>query len=187
MLRNTEKSWGLLARLLHWLTAAMIIGLFFHGLFIDEFVSREIRGGHLSIHASVGISLLALLLLRVLWRIMNPTPKPLASASHTEIMAAHAVHWGLYVLAFATAIAGWFVAGSGRQTLDYYLFGILPMPNMLGTGSPLHDFLEEAHELAAYALMALIAAHIAAVVWHEAVRKDGIMARMTSGKPDTSL
>jgi cytochrome b561 len=52
------------------------------------------------------------------------------------------------------------------------------MPNMLGTGSPYHGFLEEAHELLGYAMVALVAA----AIWHERVRRDGVLTRMISGR-----
>lgn len=187
MLRNSENSWGSLARALHWLTAAMIIGLFAYGLYMTQVPAREDRGFHYTIHASIGISLLTLMLLRVIWRFMNPTPLPPAGSSNLEIAAARFGHLGLYLLTFGAAIAGWLMAGSGRRELDYYLFGIIPMPNMLGTGSPYHEFLEEAHELLAYALIALVVAHVAAAIWHKKARNDGIVERMTSGEPSKTV
>lgn len=187
MLRNTYNSWGFIARAFHWITALMIVGLFFYGLYIHDFIPREERAGHYTIHASVGISLLALLVLRVLWRVVNPTPRPPRDASKMMIGAAHLGHFGLYLLAFAAATAGWLVAGSGRASLDYYLFGVVPMPSVLGLNSPYHRDLEEAHEFLAWALIALVVVHVAAAIWHQIVRKDGILARMTSGKPSASV
>lgn len=183
MLRNTENNWGSLARALHWLTAIMIVGLFAYGLYMHEFPAREDRAFHYTIHASFGISLLALMVLRVIWRAMNPTPLPPAGASSMEMAVAKYGHLALYLLVFATAIAGWLLAGSGRNDLAYYLFGVIPMPNMLGTGSPYHEFLEEAHEVLAYALIGLAVLHVAAGIWHKKTRNDGVLERMTSGKP----
>lgn len=183
MLRNTDKSWGSLARAFHWLTAIIIFSLFAYGLYMTEFPTREERGFHFTIHASFGISLLALMVLRVIWRLMNSSPLPPPGASNFEITAARLGHAGLYLLTFATATAGWLLAGSGRAELNYYLFGIVPMPNMLGTGSPYHGFLEEAHELLAYALIAVVVAHVVVAVWHKRSRNDGVMERMTKGLP----
>lgn len=182
MLRNTEKGWGSVARALHWGTGALILGMFAYGLWMSEFPAREDRAYHYAIHASVGISLLALMVARLIWRAVNPTPIPPSGAARWEITAARLGHVGLYVLVFGTLFAGWFLAGSGRATLDYALFGIIPMPNMLGTGSPYHEFLEEAHELLAYAMIALVAVHVAAAIWHERVKRDGVLARMASGR-----
>lgn len=186
MLRNTETSWGSLARLLHWGLAILIIGLFAYGLWMKE-LPRDMRGYHYTIHASFGISLLALMVLRVVWRVLNPTPRPPAGSQKWEIAAAHLGHFGLYLTVFGAAIAGWFLAGSGKATLNYYLFGIVPMPNMLGTNSPYHGFLEEAHELFAYAVIALVVVHVAAAIWHDKFHNHGLIARMTSGKPSATV
>lgn len=182
MLRNSESNWGAIARAFHWGTGALILGMFAYGLWMAEFPAREDRAYHYAIHASVGITLLALMVARVVWRALNPTPQPPAGSARWEIAAAQLGHVGLYVLVFATLVAGWFLAGSGRATLDYALFGIIPMPNMLGTGSPYHKTLEGAHQLLAYAMMALVTIHVAAAIWHARVKRDGVLARMTSGR-----
>ena len=182
MLRNTETSWGAISRAFHWVSGVLILGLFAYGLWMTKFPAREDTAYHVAIHASIGISVLALMIARVFWRAVNPTPMPPKGAARWEITASKIGHLGLYVLVFGTLIAGWLLAGSGRAPLDYSLFGIIPMPNMLGTGSPYHKFLEESHELLGYAMIALVAIHIAAAVWHERVRRDGVMDRMTSGR-----
>lgn len=187
MLRNTETSWGAVARAFHWGTGALILGMFAYGLWMTEFPAREDRAYHYAIHASIGISLLSLMVARLIWRAVNPTPMPPAGSPMWEINAARLGHFGLYVAVFATLFAGWFLAGSGRRTLDYWLFGIVPMPNMLGTESPYHKFLEEAHELAAYAVIALVVVHVAAAIWHARVKRDGVLERMTKGEPSAPV
>lgn len=182
MLRNSESSWGVVARAFHWGTGLLILGLFAYGLWMTEFPAREDRAYHYAIHASIGISILALMIARVIWRAINPLPLPPQAAERWEVTAGRFTHLGLYVLVFGTLIAGWLLAGSGRATLEYALFGIIPMPNMLGTGSPYHGILEEAHELLGYAMVALVAAHVAAAIWHERVRRDGVLRRMISGR-----
>lgn len=181
MLRNTDTNWGSVARAFHWGTGALILGMFAYGLWMSEFPAREDRAYHYAIHASIGISLLALMVARIIWRALNTSPKPPLGSSAWEITAARIGHVGIYVLVFATLVAGWFLAGSGRRTLDYALFGIVPMPNMLGTGSPYHKPLEEAHALLAYAMIALVVVHVAAAIWHARVKRDGVLKRMTTG------
>jgi cytochrome b561 len=183
MLRNTETTWGSVARFFHWALGFAIIALFAYGLWMKGLPTREDRVYHYAIHASVGISVLVLMVLRVVWRLVNPTPKPPPGATALEIKASRFGHLAIYLGVFATLVAGWLLAGSGKATLDYHLFGLVPMPNMLGTNSPYHGFFEEAHELAAYALMALVAGHVAAAIWHQRIKRDGLLARMMSGKP----
>lgn len=187
MLRNTDASWGSVARAFHWITGALILGMFAYGLWMTEFPAREDRRFHYAIHASIGISLLSLMVARLIWRFMNPTPKPVQGSAKWEITAAHLGHIGLYVLVLGTLVAGWFLAGSGRRTLDYWLFGIVPMPNMLGTESPYHKVLEETHALFAYAMIGLVVVHIAAAIWHARVKRDGVLKRMATGEPSAPV
>lgn len=187
MLRNTQSSWGVVARVFHWGLALLIVGLFAYGLWMKEFPAREDRAYHYVIHASVGISILALMVLRVVWRAMNPTPLPPAGSENWEIRAASLGHLGLYAAVFGTTLAGWFLAGSGKRELYFYLFGAVPMTTPLGTESPYHGFLEEAHELLAYGVIALVVVHVAAAIWHQRVKRDGLMARMTSGKASATI
>ena len=182
MLRNTETNWGSIARALHWGLAVPILGMFAYGLWMKSLPVRDDRVYHYAIHASFGISILVLMVMRVVWRIMNPTPRPPAGAQKWEITAGYFGHLGLYLAVFGTLVAGWFLAGSGKAALNYYLFGVVAMPNMLSVNSPYHEFLGQAHEYLAYGVMALVAVHTAAAIWHQRVKRDGVLARMTSGR-----
>jgi cytochrome b561 len=182
MLRNTETSWGLLARSLHWLIALLIFGLFGYGLWMNDFVPREERAYHYAIHAAVGISVLALMILRLVWRLMNPTPASSLGSANWEIKVAKLAHFGLYALAFGVLIAGYFLAGTLKTPVDVKLFDLFSMPAPLESGSPYRGFLGEAHELLAWSVVGLAALHAAAAIWHERVKRDGVLARMTSGR-----
>jgi cytochrome b561 len=74
MIRNTIESWGWPARTLHWIVAALVIGLFGFGLWMTEVPPREERHFYIAIHASIGITLLALMLVRLFWRAANVEP-----------------------------------------------------------------------------------------------------------------
>jgi cytochrome b561 len=103
MLRNSETSWGVVARALHWGTGLLILGLFAYGLWMTEFPVREDRAYHYAIHASVGISILALMIARVIWRAINPLPLAPQGAERWEVTAGRLTHFGLYVLFFWNA------------------------------------------------------------------------------------
>lgn len=187
MLRNTETSWGSLARILHWGLAIFIVAMFAYGLWMKSLPVREDRVYHYGIHASVGISILVMMLLRVFWRVANPTPLPPRNSPAWELTAARLGHLGLYLIVFGALLSGWFLAGSGKAYLDFYLFGVVPVPNLLGVNSPYHGFFEEAHELTTYGVIALVLVHIAASVWHDKFHKHGLIARMITGKPSASV
>jgi cytochrome b561 len=59
----------------------------------------------------------------------------------------------------------------------------LNVPALLESGSPYRRLLGQAHEYLAYGLMALVAVHAAAAIWHQRIKRDNVMARMTTGHP----
>lgn len=181
MIRNTAETWGWPARTFHWVIAAMIVGQVSLGIWMDEGVSRADKPFYESVHASVGITILALILLRLIWRMMNVAPAPPAGTPLWQRKAAHGVHWALYLVTFATVLAGWLMVGTQNEPVAIWLFGVIEMPQLLSPGSPLHEFLEEAHGALAFTLVALVIVHIAAALYHMLVLRDDVMRRMVGG------
>ena len=94
--------------------------------------------------------------------------------------AAHAGHFALYALMLAIPISGWLMSSAkGVQTV---WFGVLPLPDLLSRDKALGHQLEELHSALAVGLMALVAVHIAAAVYHYRVLKDDILQRMLPAK-----
>jgi cytochrome b561 len=182
MIRNTTESWGWPARGLHWIVAALVLGLFAHGLWMED-MPREQRIYQTWLHAAFGISLLAIATAAFVWWLVNPVPASPAGTSAWQHRAAHLAHWALYALIFATTIAGWALTGTAREPVAIDLFGLVSVPQLLSPGSGLHEFLEEAHELAAYLLIAVAGAHVAAALYHHFLLRDAVLLRMLVGKP----
>jgi cytochrome b561 len=182
MIRNTSESWGWPARALHWIVAAMVLGLFAQGLVMDE-LPRGARAFNVWLHAAAGITLLAIAALGFLWWLANAVPAEPEGMPAWQRRAAQLAHWGLYALIFASTIAGWALAGTMRTPLAIQLFGVVEVPQLMTRGSGLHELLEEAHELAAYALIALVCVHVAAALYHHLVLRDAVLWRMLGPKP----
>lgn len=179
MVRNTPDAWGWPAKLLHWLAAALIFLLLGHGWWMTHLAARPERLANYAGHAALGYDLLALLVLRLLWRWANQVPPLPADLKPWERAAAHLGHFGLYLLMFATSLTGWAMAGTGRVALDR---------DVLGIGIPLfvHDrawrpLLEDSHKIIAYVLAALVVAHVAGALRHHFVKHNTVLRRMTIG------
>lgn len=180
MVRNTTDSWGWPARSLHWLIALLLfvqIGL----AFTMEEVPKHLEDYYLGLHASVGASILALMLVRIAWRLVNQAPAQPAGTPRWQESLAHLVHLGLYLVTIATTIAGWMLMGSERDPLPVKVFGLFPLPQLVEPNSPYHDLLGEAHETLAFTLIVLIIVHVAAALYHHMVLRDDVMRRMTRG------
>ena len=93
MLKNTQDGYGLVARVIHWLTAILVLGLFGSGLYMTSLGYYDPLYHSLPWwHKSVGLTVLAVLALRIIWVLSNPKPAPLENHSRIEKLLAALVH-----------------------------------------------------------------------------------------------
>ena len=181
MMRNTTARWGWMAKTLHWAGAALIFALLAHGWWMVSFPPRAERFAHYEWHASVGYGLIALMVARVVWRWANAVPGLPHAMPVPLRLAAVAGHWGLYLLALASAVSGWALAGTFRRPLDLTLFGSVRVPALVASQDrALHEQLESLHAQLAWALAILIVVHLLGV-WYHWRLNDGIARRMFNG------
>jgi cytochrome b561 len=176
MIRNSNDAWGWGAITLHWVVALLVVATFALGLWMGD-LPRPERPYWYGIHASLGITLMVILLARIVWALLNPTPAAVAGTPPWQHRAARFTHLSLYVLTLATVLFGWFLASVKRTPIVPYVLGVVPFPSPLVIPSA-KDFLEEAHEIAAYALIGLAAAHMLAALWHHYALGNETLRRM---------
>jgi len=181
MIRNTATQWGWPAKLLHWIAAIVILVLLVHGWWMTHMAPRPERFANYSWHAALGYDLLILLVLRLLWRWINPVPALPTQLQRWERLAAQAGHIGLYLLMLAASLTGWALAGTFRSPMNKELLG-LPMPQIL-IDRAWHDLFEESHGILSYLLGALVVVHIAASLRHHFFKHNDILRRMLFGAP----
>ena len=182
MLRNSQTGWGWPAKVLHWVGALAVLVLLLHGWWMVHMAPRPERFANYTWHAAIGYDLLALLVLRVLWRWMNPVPAMPGDLKRWEVIAARSGHIGLYVLLFAASLSGWALAGTFKRPMALDLLG-LPIPQIVRDRA-LHDFYEESHMISSYLLAALIVVHIAGSLRHHFIKRNTVMQRMWFGTTD---
>lgn len=178
MIRNSQNSWGWPAVALHWTVALLIVATFGLGLWMGEVPARADRPYYFAIHASLGMTLLVILAVRIAWTLLNTHPAAPAGTPPWQHAAARLTHLGLNVLTLVTILLGWFLAGVHDTPIVPLAFGVVPVPSPLALSHAAEDFLEEAHELTAYALMALAGLHVVAALWHHYVLRDNTLRRM---------
>ena len=186
MLHNSQTDWGWPSKTLHWLGALAVLVLLAHGWWMTHMTPRPERVANYAWHAAIGYDLLALLVLRLLWRWMNPVPAMPSGLKRWELIAARSGHIGLYVLLFAASLTGWALAGTLRSPLARDMLG-LPVPLIVSSGDrALHNFLEETHMIVAYLLAALVVVHIVGAFRHHFIKRNAVMRRMWLGSPGTA-
>ena len=101
-------------------------------------------------------------------------------------IAAGASHWALYAVTILVAVLGW--AHSGARTPNYSdWFGLFHVPQITSPDRAAARTYEDRHILFAYVLLALIAIHLGAALWHHFVRRDRVTARMIGGGPEPNV
>lgn len=190
---NTTKAWGLPARLLHWVMALMIFAALGFGTYMSNFEQDLIAQFQMiQTHKSVGFTIFALAVLRVVWRLANRrTPSLPADMPQWQVRASHVSHLALYVLILAMPITGWLMAsasplndeGAYPFQVKNMVWGLFELPDPFATGSKaLTEALHTVHWLIAVTIVLILAVHIGAALKHHLVDRDDVLRRMTSGK-----
>jgi cytochrome b561 len=166
---------------LHWLIAVAIFFMLFLGFVMEDIspITRRIEAFQL--HKSLGLTILALSLVRLGWRLSHRAPPLPAHLSPFQKLAAIAVHWALYGLMIAIPLSGWLMisASSTRYPTRYYGLFDVPLFTFPETlRKTLHHWFHEAHELFAFAIIALLIAHVGAALLHHIYYRDTVLTRM---------
>ena len=165
---------------LHWLLALAIVGSFSMGVYMTDLPVSPQRLKLYNWHKWAGICILSLSAVRLLWRLLHRPPADVAMPAWQQ-RASHAVHGLLYLLFFAVPLAGW--AYSSASGFPVVAFGVLPLPDFVSPDKALAEALKPLHKLLAFALAALVLAHVGAALKHHFVDRDGLLDRMRPGRP----
>jgi len=167
------------SRWLHWLTAALVAVIIPLGLWIKYFepANEAFKLRLYNIHESLGVIVFVIVLIRLLNRFLNPPPSLPADTPAIIRLAAHVNHWGLYALLVLMPVTGFLATNAWGFPLS--VFGVLPLPVPLGKDEEIAKVLSLLHWCGAIAIVSLIAAHLAGVIYHTFIRRDGLLQRMT--------
>ena len=164
------------AKGLHWLMAALILGLAALGIVMHEMPLSPLKLELYAWHKWFGVTVFLLVWLRLAWRLTHRPPAQPATLSAPLQRLAHAGHALLYVLMIVIPLSGWLMSSAkGVQTV---WFGLVPLPDLLGRDRELGDLLQQAHKLLNLLLLLTLAGHVLAALWHHFVLKDDTLRRM---------
>lgn len=166
--------------LLHWLLALALIGQLLLGLWMIDLPKEPpgYRGGWFNVHKSIGLVIAVFIVLRLGWRISHPVPVAVAASGTWQNTVSRLNHGLMYVCMLAMPVSGFI--GSNFSQYPVKFFGYT-LPRLFEPQPDLKALCSEIHELFAFLFMGLIALHLAAVVWHVLVKRDGLVKRMGWG------
>ncbi len=175
-IKNLADRWGGVSITLHWLTALMIAGLVVVGLLMQELGNSPTKIQIYGLHKSIGLTVLALTVLRLLWRLFAGVPEPVAGTPRWQRWASGATHGALYVVLLAMPLSGWLYNSASGFPLKW--FGLFKLPKLSGYDAEVKAFALQAHETLFLVLVAIVGVHALAALKHHYFDRDRTLARM---------
>lgn len=175
--RNSSSRYGLVSILLHWVVALAVFGLFGLGLWMVglDYYSSWYRTAP-DLHKSIGLSLFALMLLRLLWRFLSPPPPAPANHGQLTRLASKLGHTALYLGLFALMISGYLISTAEGRGIS--LFGLFEVPASLTSIPDQADIAGLVHEYLAWGLVIFAGLHALAALKHHFIDRDATLLRM---------
>ena len=191
---NSRTRYGTVAMSLHWLIAALVIANICLGLYFSDMSHNDPRLFALvQTHKSIGLTVLALSVLRLLWRLVNPVPPLPPGMGPFLRFAAHASHFLLYFLIIAIPLSGWALVSSSPLGLPTMYFGWFEWPHIgflagltRAQKIPLSHGFGATHVILAWLAIVLVPVHVLAALYHQFIRRDGVLKRILPGTAETA-
>lgn len=171
------------AIVLHWLIAALI-ALNYAAAWVSESLPKDAAAQVMASHKAIGMTVLALTVIRILWRVTH-TPPPFPDTLHRwEVLLARAAHGVLYLLMLGVPLAGWVMHSTYMGGQPIPAFGGFAWPGLpLAQDKGAAETFAEVHEVLATAMLALAALHVLGALKHQFVDRNGTLGRMGIGRP----
>lgn len=162
---------------MHWVVAALaVLVVAFGWAGVAAARNTPARGSLLLLHGSMGLTILAVMLGRILWRWRHPAPALPPTLSRLEAALAYGTHLALYLIFITMPLAGYVNAAAQGQAVS--LFGVAAIPPLLPANERLSQVAITIHLVGQYLVYLLVAAHVCAALFHGIVKRDGVLERM---------
>ena len=173
-----DDKYGSVQKLLHWLVALLVVVQVGLGATVayapphDDALTARLFGTH----DGIGATILALVLLRLLVRLLVGVPVlPRGTPRFVEWLA-HLNHRLLYLVLIVQPLLGYF--NNGAHGYPWSIYGYYTIPALIGKDEALGNLLKQAHEIGGAVLIALVALHLLGAFYHGVIRRDGVVSRI---------
>ncbi len=170
--------YGVTAKIFHWLIVALLMVQYPIGWLMPD-LHRDMKpGAPMTFHVSFGIAILALIVLRLVWRLTHPVA-PASTLPPWQRLSSEATHWLLYALVLATTVTGWLFASFRGWSI--FLFYLVPLPILASDNAAAGKTIDGLHQAMELALLVVIGLHVATALAHHFIYRDRVMQRMLPG------
>jgi len=173
--RNTTRSWGSLSKAFHWLIVLLIINQWWIAENADELKGLA-KLEALGTHKSFGMTILMLAVLRLLWRLMNPTPELTSETKPWERVLARISHVLLYALIFAMPLTGWMMSSAKNYPVSW--FKLFQFPDLVAPAEQTFHQMQDLHHLLFKVLVGVALLHAAGALKHHFIDRNDVLKRM---------
>lgn len=167
--------YDLVAQLLHWAMAGILLYLIFFSQYED--VPDAVMEGRIELHAGLGLFVVLLGLFRFYWRQTRPRPSEMSDAPRWQNLAARYTHQAFYGLFLLAPAAG--VVLAGLVAYPVRIFGFVEISDWLSDNKEAAEFVNSVHGFTADLILYLFIIHVAAAIYHQFIKRDGLIWRMT--------
>jgi cytochrome b561 len=175
---KSQLQYGATAKVLHWVVVTLLVTQYLIGWLMPDIRRGMTPGGPMTMHISIGLVILALIVLRFLWRLTHPVA-PESTLPAWQRVSSEGVHWLLYALVLTTTLTGWFFASMRGWTISFFF--AVPLPMLTAGDSALGRAIGRWHETAEWTLLIVVGIHVAAALVHLLIHRDRVMQRMLPG------
>ena len=163
------------AKLFHWLIFALLAAQYAVGSFMPHIGRKTLNEGLVSWHFSIGAAILAVIVLRFVWRLLYPVAL-LTSLPRWELILSRLTHLTLYALIFVMTMLGWIAANA--HGYDVRLLGMITLPQLAPHGAEWGHEAGDIHNILVYVLLGFVALHVAGALYHYLIKRDSVLQRM---------
>ena len=161
---------------LHWLVALLVFVMLGIGFFLGD-LPGSMKPTAYMLHKSIGLTLLALMLVRLMWIVCLTKPVLPAAMPRWECFLARFVQHSMYVFLLAMPLSGWLMATASNKIPVYFGWFRVPFPGIL-PDKVLAVWMSDAHYFIAFILLGLVALHVAGALKHRFIDKDDVLNSM---------
>ena len=172
--RNNKQSYGLLAKIFHWLTFFILIAQLPLGIYLNNLEFSDFKLTVENIHILIGMTIFYITIFRLIWKSINIFPKNNPSISTIQIIAARISHWLFYVTLLTITLTGMLKLLMAGEEVNF----ILMRYESDYIDYNLAELFHTIHSVSAYFLILLFVIHILAVIYHHYFLNDAILKKM---------
>jgi cytochrome b561 len=183
-LKNTAARYGGITQALHWLIVMLIIAQYVLAELADD--AGHDKAAHpaaalqqlalLARHKSIGLTIFALAVVRLIWRWYSPPPPLPGTMPRWQVIVAKLTHFAFYALLLLLPMSGLVMSAAANYPVSY--FGWFTIPNVVAPDDALKDVMKERHEMLFDTLVVVAVVHVVAALKHHFIDRDDVLRRM---------